>query len=148
MINFNDIKRYYKSYKFIKWLNPTLKMGFSKHDYCVDIENLKILIPIKKRFVDDLLFFDFLFKDYNKFIPNSMIISILHEVGHIKTQDQEKDIVSFALMSKYEDQNNNNEISNLDYTMHYFRTPREKAATNWAVRYYRKNEKKLKKFMN
>ena len=140
MIKIKDLQRIHSSYKFIKWVAPECKMRLSKHDYAVNIEKEVIYVPLTLRDVDDLLFYDFLFKEYDKFVPNSMVISILHEIGHIRTDNREDNITSFALMDTYSSKCNNGEMTDLDYALSYFRTPREKRATDWAVDFYKKND--------
>lgn len=79
-------------------------------------------------------------KDFNPFV-----ISLLHEVGHIKTNDEEmledRDLV-YGLL-KMDFYNGTSSIE--EYNNMYFRIPAEYSATEWAVDYYNKNKEKCEK---
>ena len=76
--------------------------------------------------------------------PFSMVVfSFLHEIGHYYTMDNftDREIKQYLKFSK--------NLSEKDVTestlIQYFDYPFERAATRWAVKYYKKNEKYLKK---
>ena len=99
----------------------------------------------------DKLFSQFLFDRFDYVDKYPFIMSILHEIGHAKNNDDiDGDVYAFCLGEKYKIQI---AINNTDFTddarmlnlyYRYFSLPDEIMATAWAVNYVKKNKKQIK----
>ena len=93
---------------------------------------------------------DFIYDRFGYKVKNSFIISLLHEIGHHKNNDDvEGDVYDFCLSEKDRISTelayakNKKERRKLNYQ--YFNLPDEIMATAWAVNYAKKHPKKVKK---
>jgi hypothetical protein len=115
--------------------------------------NHKVTFKILEENIGDELFIDFIKDTFDFTVPNSFIISLLHEVGHHYTLDliddetynycyDEKQRISEELSKAetYED------IKALFYQ--YFMLPDELEATTWAVDYAESHPRKIKIMWN
>ena len=97
----------------------------------------------------DELFNDFVRERFDYEVENNFIISLLHEVGHAKANDNIKgDIYDFCLAEKERIHNelmysSGEEERALFYQ--YFSLPDEIMATQWAINYAETHPKKIKK---
>lgn len=87
--------------------------------------------------------------DYD--IENIFVFSLLHEIGHHYTMDlfsKEQLNTEFRKAGKIEEnlRESNSILIDKGYYLQYFDLPMEKIATEWAVKYAKKNRKKLEKF--
>lgn len=98
----------------------------------------------------DLYFNDFIKERFDLELDDTFLISLLHEVGHYKTEDgiednvydfclEEKDRL-FKVLDRTEDEE---EIKKLH--LQYFNLPDEWGATFWAVKYIKEHPRKCKK---
>jgi hypothetical protein len=151
-------------YKGIRKLNNAVSailapFGISKaryddeNGYTYYPTNHKVTFKILEEYVGDDLFIEFVKDTFDFTIPNSFIISLLHEVGHHYTLDtideetlnfcyDEKQRISEELNTAetYED------IKALFYQ--YFMLPDELEATTWAVDYAEAHPRKIKIMWN
>ena len=97
----------------------------------------------------DTLFNDFVRERFGYDVENIFIISLLHEIGHAKANNQiKKDIYQFCISEKERIQSelalaSDEEERALYYQ--YFSLPDEIMATQWAVNYAKNHPKKIKK---
>ena len=117
-------------------------------DFFFDPEEDRVYFSIIVSERSDRLFKEYIKKEFHFNVTNIFMISLLHEVGHfftlrnfskkkIKAAHEEKNIIAEAL----EMDNSNDEIYSL-----YFDLDIEKAATEWAVKYYTANQKRCDDF--
>lgn len=104
--------------------------------FCVDIEREIIYITDSFTEEEDKIWSAFLKKEFNiNYDP--YIMSVLHEIGHIKTYTEdlnaERNLIYFLLQMKYEEDNFE------EFNNEYFKIPMEYNATKWAVKFYRNN---------
>lgn len=104
--------------------------------FCVDIEREIIYITDSFSEREDKIWSAFLKKEFNiNYDP--YVMSILHEIGHIKTYTEdlntERNLIYFLLQMKYEEDNFE------EFNNEYFKIPMEYNATKWAVEFYRNN---------
>ena len=111
-------------------------------------EKNRVHYCIKKSFDDD--YFDAFLKDrfdFDDFAP--FTLSLLHEVGHYKNNDDIiDDVYAFCLGEKYKiqsdimDTEDDARLKNLYYR--YFSLPDEIMATAWAINYAKSHSKEVK----
>lgn len=117
-------------------------------DFFYDSEEQRVYFSIIVSERSDRLFKEYIEKEFHFNVTNIFMISLLHEVGHfftlknfskkkIRAAHEEKDIIAEAL----EMDNSNDEIYSL-----YFNLDIEKAATAWAVKYYKEHTKRCEDF--
>lgn len=144
--------------KGIKKLNkaisaPLIKnFGISKaicsDDFQYSFANETIYFKITEGTIEDNLFNEFIAERFGLEVSNTFIISMLHEVGHHKANDEiEGAIYDFCIAEKerieeemreavtYED------VKALEFQ--YFNLPDEIMATQWAVNYIKNHPKKV-----
>ena len=93
---------------------------------------------------------DFIKERFGYTVENQFIISLLHEIGHHKNNDDiDGDVYEFCISEKERISNelayakNKKERRKLNYQ--YFNLPDEIMATSWAVAYAKKHPRKIKK---
>lgn len=100
----------------------------------------------------DKWFDEFVFKTFGFSIENDFVMSLLHEIGHLKTLDNiedetyEKDLKEKEKITK-KIQSDKTDTEKKEKNLHfkYFALPTEIVATAWAVSWARKHPKKYKK---
>lgn len=128
--------------------------GISKailsNEYSYDFEDESITYKLTENEFEDKLFVDFIKERFGYKSKYHFIISLLHEVGHHKANDEiEGAIYEFCIAEKERISNainnsdNPKEIKKLEYQ--YFNLPDEIMATQWAVNWARKHPKKIEK---
>jgi len=151
-------------YKGIRKLNKTvsnelksfgIKRAFYDDEigYCYFPSNSKISFKILEEDISDELFLEFIKDTFDYDVPNSFIISLLHEIGHHYTLDlideETNAFCEFEKMRIDEEMENattEEEIKALNYQ--YFNLPDEIEATAWAVEYAETHPKKIKMMWN
>ena len=123
--------------KFIHTIDPSIRIwtrnkgGF----WCVISEN-HINIPVKDYDFEANLYANFLKEKFNVDY-NVFVISILHEIGHLKTHnlqlEAETQLLYLALKENYSE----DKIEEYNYS--YFNLPAELKATKWAIEFYKSN---------
>jgi hypothetical protein len=117
------------------------------NDFSYDSKDDRVYFSIIVSERSDRLFKQYILNEFHFDVPNIFMISLLHEVGHAQTlwnfsqkQIQSAHRVKKALEKKLE-KNNSDEI----YSQ-YFDLSIEKAATAWAVDYYKNNKTRCDEF--
>ena len=102
--------------------------------------------------IEDILYSQFLFDRFDFEDKYPFVMSLLHEIGHLKNNDDViNNVYAFCLGEKYKiqqtlfdtDDNDKEKIKNLNYR--YFSLPDEIMATAWAVNYCKSNPKDIKR---
>jgi len=122
---------------FVWSIDDFIDVDFNTSEFCVDIENECIFIPLNPREEESKMFMDFIGEEYGEYDMNADVLGILHEIGHIFTYDESlaraREIKVLRLRLDFDAA-----ASNLkEYNFAYFKIPAELNATNWAVEYYR-----------
>lgn len=128
---------------FIKSINKDFEVEIGDA-FEVDINDETVFITFNSDDDLDNLYKNFLKEEFNVEIP-IFVASILHEIGHIETFDDElyesRDVVYGLLKMQYDEGN----ADLAEYNNMYFRIPAEYDATYWGVQYYLKNKEKCDK---
>lgn len=123
-------------YNFIKEINSNYKVKFQKEETEVDIPETTIYIGKQS---DKESEWDFI-KFANQINPNCkyinpFLLTILHEIGHIKTWNQKDDDERSAINTALEIAYNKKLIKYKTYCNMYFNIPLERKATEWAINF-------------
>ena len=122
---------------FVWSIDDFIDVDFNTSEFCVDIENECVFIPLNSREEETKMFIDFIEEEYGEYDMDADVLGILHEIGHIFTYDENlawaREIQTLRLRLDYDAA-----VADLRaYNFAYFRIPAELNATNWAVEYYR-----------
>lgn len=126
--------------QMVKAIDPTIKVKFGKALQC-DIDNRTIYVAFKTDTIDKITFRDYVRELNNKCKFNTLLLGILHEIGHIYTYDErdeeqysrENMLLSILFKQK--------KIDAVDFNRFYLRIPMESRATEWAIRFSMQNKK-------
>ena len=128
---------------FIKNIDNDFEV-YESNTFEADVTQEEVYITFSDDKESQEVYLKFLKQEFGKNF-NPFVISLLHEIGHIKTNDEEmledRDLV-YGLL-KMDFYNGTSSIE--EYNNMYFRIPAEYAATEWAVNYYNKNKKECEK---
>ena len=125
--------------EFVANIDPEIKV-FRGSRFEVDIEEEKIYLGNKRFDRVSALFLDY-WEDHFRNLPlNWLVLSILHEVGHIMTQDTELDDNRDLLTSMYDFMFSSGAINEQEYFKAYFGIPAERLATEWGIDFYLQNQ--------
>ena len=134
----NIIKRYYVK-QFVHKIDKTIKVKFGRCLQC-DVENATIYVNNKTDAIDVKTFNEYV-QELEKGCPfNSLLLGILHEIGHIYTYDEDnnegwnRDTNLLQILFQ------NDKISAEDFNRLYIRLPLEANATQWAVDFTKLNK--------
>ena len=121
---------------FIWSIDDFIDVDFNTSEFCVDIKNECVFIPLNSREEENKMFLDFIGEEYGEYDMDADVLGILHEIGHIFTYDENlawaREIQTLRLRIDFDAA-----ASDLrEYNFAYFRIPAELNATNWAVEYY------------
>lgn len=130
---------------FVKSIDEDFEISF-EDTFEVDIFDEHIFATFNKDEKLDKMFLNFLQKEFGVQI-NMFMISLLHEIGHIMTYDDELDddrtLTYGVLKCLYEEGKSSVE----KYNDMYFRISAEYEATAWGVQYYLENKEKCDKLI-
>ena len=130
---------------FVKNINKDFRVSFAD-TFEVDIPEEHIYITFNYDKELDQMYDDFLYEQFGKRY-NIFLLSLLHEVGHIITYEDEleedRDIIYGLLKLDYEE--GKSDIA--EYNHKYFLIPMEFEATCWAVEYYENHKEKCDKLI-
>lgn len=130
---------------FVKQINPDYRVKYSNQFECNPIEEI---VYINFRHAEDAndLFSKFCQEQFGKSY-NAVLISLLHEIGHIETFDDDLDEERgnrYALLQYLWD---NSDIDRETLHFEYFRLPSEIEATTWAVEFIENNAEMCENFL-
>ena len=132
---------------------PLVKQfGISKaicsDDYQYNFINETVYFKITTDTIEDILFNEFVMERFGFKVENSFIISIFHEIGHHKANDEiEGSIYNFCIDEKnriteeMQKATTYEEVKTLEWE--YFNLPDEIMATQWAVNYIKNHPKEI-----
>lgn len=133
--------------KMIKDIDPTIKVKFGKSLQC-DVDNKTIYVAFKTDTIDKITFKDYVKELNSKCKFNTLLLGILHEVGHIYTYDETdeeqyyRDNELLSILYK------NKKIDALDFNKFYLRLPLESKATQWAIDFSMQNKRFCRYYQN
>lgn len=127
-----------------------IKKAVCGDEYSYDYDTKVITFKDSENGIEDKWFTDFVKERFNYNVCYPFIISLLHEIGHNKANDDiVGEVYDFCLAEKerimYETLATDDENEMKKLSWQYFNLPDEIMATKWAVDYARKHPKKIKK---
>ena len=144
-----NIKRGIKN--FIAEVNPMLKVKFQEWDLECDV--FEEIIYVGKTYDKRT---DRYFKNFvNELNPecakvNPFLLSLLHEIGHIETWEDEvadeKDAVYALLKMQFDEETDLTDARCEEYCNLYFRIPLEQNATEWGIDFALSHMDLMKKY--
>ena len=119
-------------------------------EYSYNFEKKRVDFKVCNETIEDKWFNEFLLERFRFTPKNDFIISILHEIGHAKANENIiDDILEFCLNEKtrinIEMMVAEDEATGRNLSFQYFSLPDEIMATQWAVNYAETHEKELDK---
>ena len=122
---------------FVKTIDPEIKVGLSNDEcYCL-IDEKFVNVPFASDEEGDRLICEFVLDKFGVSI-HPFLLGLCHEIGHIKTYneelDDERSVLYYMLQLNFKEENYE------DYSRMYFSIPSEFAATEWAVKFYLANK--------
>ena len=142
----NIIKRFYVK-QMVKQIDKSIKVKFGKCLECEPTENT-IYVNKKTNIIDIVTFRDYVKELNSKCKFNTLLLGILHEIGHIYTYEEQneeeytRDTELLSLLFKEK------KLSAKQLNEFYVRLPLEAKATKWAIDFAMKNVKFCKYYQN
>lgn len=142
----NIIKRFYVK-QMVKQIDKSIKVKFSKCLQCEPTENT-IYVNNKTDIIDIVTFRDYVKELNSKCKFNTLLLGILHEIGHIYTYEEQneeeytRDTELLSLLFKEK------KLSAKQLNEFYVRLPLEANATKWAIDFAMQNKKFCKYYQN
>lgn len=142
----NIIKRFYVK-QMVKQIDKSIKVKFGKCLECEPTENT-IYVNNKTNIIDIVTFRDYVKELNSKCKFNTLLLGILHEIGHIYTYEEQneeeyrRDTKLLRLLFKEK------KLSAKQLNEFYVRLPLEANATKWAIDFAMQNKKFCKYYQN
>lgn len=142
----NIIKRFYVK-QMVKQIDKSIKVKFGKCLECEPTENT-IYVNNKTDIIDIVTFRDYVKELNSKCKFNTLLLGILHEIGHIYTyeeqneEDYNRDTKLLSLLFQ------ENKLTAEQVNYFYLRLPLESNATKWAIDFAMQNKKFCKYYQN
>lgn len=142
----NIIKRFYVK-QMVKQIDKSIKVKFGKCLQCEPAENT-IYVNNKTDIIDIVTFRDYVKELNSKCKFNTLLLGILHEIGHIYTYEEQneeeytRDTELLSLLFKEK------KLSAKQLNEFYVRLPLEANATKWAIDFAMQNKKFCKYYQN
>ena len=142
----NIIKRFYVK-QMVKQIDKSIKVKFGKCLQCEPTENT-IYVNNKTDITDIVTFRDYVKELNSKCKFNTLLLGILHEIGHIYTYEEQneeeytRDTELLSLLFKEK------KLSAKQLNEFYVRLPLEANATKWAIDFAMQNKKFCKYYQN
>ena len=122
---------------FVKMIDPEIKVGLSNDEFYCLIDEKFVNVPFASDEEGDRLICEFVLDKFGVSI-HPFLLGLCHEIGHIKTYneelDDERSVLYYMLQLNFKEENYEN------YSRMYFSIPSEFAATEWAVKFYLANK--------
>ena len=133
-----------------KELSPFgIKKAVCTDEYSYSYNKAVVTYKLTENTTEDIWFTDFIKERFGYEVRYPFIMSLLHEVGHHKNNDDVVgEVYDFCLAEKKrieEEMQTANAEKSKELEWQYFNLPDEIMATAWAVDYARKHPKKIKK---
>ena len=142
----NIIKRFYVK-QMVKQIDKSIKVKFGKCLQCEPTENT-IYVNDKTDIIDIVTFRDYVKELNSKCKFNTLLLGILHEIGHIYTYEEQneeeytRDTELLSILFKEK------KLSAKQLNEFYVRLPLEANATKWAIEFAMQNKKFCKYYQN
>ena len=142
----NIIKRFYVK-QMVKQIDKSIKVKFGKRLECEPTKNT-IYVNNKTDIIDIVTFRDYVKELNSKCKFNTLLLGILHEIGHIYTYEEQneeeytRDTELLSLLFKEK------KLSAKQLNEFYVRLPLEANATKWAIDFAMQNKKFCKYYQN
>ena len=142
----NIIKRFYVK-QMVKQIDKSIKVKFGKCLQCEPTKNT-IYVNNKTDIIDIVTFRDYVKELNSKCKFNTLLLGILHEIGHIYTYEEQneeeytRDTELLSLLFKEK------KLSAKQLNEFYVRLPLEANATKWAIDFAMQNKKFCKYYQN
>ena len=131
---------------FIKTINKDYKVLHDKKEFTSDWKNGKVWVCFTENKEDDQLFMDYIKNKYQIEI-DTFLMSFLHEIGHLETEDDElsdnRAVDLFTLEVLFD----NSKITKKEYFERYFEIECESLATEWGIDFYKSHEEQCKQLV-
>ena len=142
----NIIKKFYVK-QMVRKIDKTIKVKFSK---CLECEPTKNIIYVNNKTdkIDIKTFSEYVKELNSKCKFNTLLLGILHEIGHIYTYDKQneedynRDTKLLSLLFR------ENKLTVEQVNYFYLRLPLESNATKWAIDFAMQNKKFCKYYQN
>ena len=140
------IKSFYVQ-QMVRQIDKTIKVKFGKCLECEPTENT-IYVNNKTDIIDIVTFRDYVKELNSKCKFNTLLLGILHEIGHIYTYEEQneeeytRDTELLSLLFKEK------KLSAKQLNEFYVRLPLEVNATKWAIDFAMQNKKFCKYYQN
>ena len=122
---------------FVKTIDPEIKVGLSNDEFYCLIDEKFVNVPFTSDEEGDRLICEFVLDKFGVSM-HPFLLGLCHEIGHIKTYneelDDERSVLYYMLQLDFKEENYE------DYSRMYFSIPSEFAATEWAVKFYLANK--------
>ena len=136
-------------FDFIKGIDPEIELEVADH-FCADVDKKIVFVGTEDEPEAEELMHEFVKEEFGVEMDN-VLISLLHEVGHIMTQNDEelrdRSILDVVLQLNWTDSDNDIDEDFEKYNNLYFRLPSEYQATEWAANYYREHKELCDEFV-
>ena len=130
---------------FIKTINEDYEV-FEDTEFTSDWEQGEVWVCFQENKEDDQLFMDYIKNKYQIEI-DTFLMSFLHEIGHLETEDDElsdnRAIDLFTLEVLFD----NSKITKQEYFERYFEIECESLATEWGIDFYKSHEEQCKQLV-
>lgn len=131
------IEKYYVK-KMIKKIDKKIKVKFGSILEC-DTENDVVYVTDVADEIDCVTFKKFVKELNPKIEYNTLLLGILHEIGHIFTKDEVDEEQYLKDVSLLEMLYRTGQLTDRDVNYFYVRLPLEKRATEWALEFATRN---------
>lgn len=128
---------------FIHSIVPDVKVIYEDNEFYVDLDERVINVGINPDPQGDELIQEFVFEKFGVAM-DSFLIGILHEIGHLMTYDEQRNVEGNFLYLML--QMSYSPYKFKEYSYKYFSIPSEFAATTWAVEYYVAHQEECDEF--
>lgn len=136
--------------KFVREIDKDIKVKFQKFDMECDVYEDIIYIGETYDKRTDEYFMNFVKKIRPECNVPVFLLSLLHEIGHIMTYDEDemdnKDMI-YGLLKMQFDESKQDDAALQKYDEMYFNIPLERNATEWGIDFAMNNPELIKKYM-
>lgn len=129
-------------FDFVRGIDPEIELELSDH-FCADVDEKVVFVGTEDEPEAEELIHDFVEKEFGVDM-DSLLLALLHEIGHIMTISEEalyeRSMLMAILQLNWSESEADFEEDFEKYNNLYFRLPCEYQATEWAANYYRENK--------
>lgn len=130
---------------FVKEIDENIRVRFQPYHMECDMENEIVYIGVESE-AGDRLFYEYVNEHYPGCPYSCLLMSILHEIGHIMTYDVDSQLIRFIKNLTLEEKLEQESVSYEEACKQYFEFPQEKDATEWGIWFAQNNPQIMEKF--